>query len=182
VRRKAGTCGWVEARREIIVEPNKHSNCVNMSKENMLVELDHVNFMFWINCMMYNMIMYDSSLSLLNFRVSKNFLKTVWRAFKAARRLMSFMCKILGFYGEPPGDMKLPAKRHKLGHPIFGFLHARPGGDEHPQGNMSKFCLIVVFWGTGLILIGKNGVIIVSWLWYANNCGIKLWLVANWRN
>jgi len=67
-----------------------------LSKETKLGELDHINFMFKINCMMYNMIMYDSSLPLLEFCVSRNFSETSWRAFKAVRRLMPLFCEILG--------------------------------------------------------------------------------------
>jgi len=33
VRRKASTCGRVEAKRELVVEPKQHSNCENLRKE-----------------------------------------------------------------------------------------------------------------------------------------------------
>jgi len=46
--------------------------------------------MLLIDCVMYSMLVYDSSLLLLQFRVSRNFPETAWRAFKATRRLMLF--------------------------------------------------------------------------------------------
>jgi len=57
---------------------------------------------------------------------------------------------------EPPRDMGLSTKRHKLHHPISGVSYERPGGDEHPPGDVSHMGSILVFWDPRVFLIGKE--------------------------